>query len=662
MSKKLYALIVIFFILLFLIIPGYGVHFFEQIWSFPSNIFDKIILDEGTDPKALTEKFPITSIPLMVIALLGTGIYMTFKLGFPQIKRILHGIKVTKGDYDSTEDEGDLSHFKALSTALAATVGIGNIAGVATAVFIGGPGALFWMWITAFFGTSLKYAECTLALKYRETDSLGNTAGGPMYTIENGLGPKWRWLAVGFACFAVICSFFTGNAVQSNTLTQQVYNQFKDFFGNDSFLMSTKTFTILGADSDISIMHGIIGLITASLVGLVLIGGIRRIGNVTSYLVPGMAAIYVFCSLFIIIDNYDKIGEGFSLIFQMAFSPPSIIEPAVGVSAGVFVTVLNTMLIGVQRGLFSSESGQGSAAIAHSTAKTKHPVREGVVALLEPYIDTIIICTLTGLTIMVTGLWESTRFHSYNVDPFLKTEQVSNIKNEIYNDLESDKKEKKDDDKFFNKSIFLVTHSKTPAEQIVSIVTDIRNETNNENQALNLVEYQISKHDKNKNIWKDLTDYHIMYADSLEANIIVFGVEVDEEIRKKAKEKNIIIKNYTDQAMHYGVSLTSKAFKKGINYGDKMITIAVVLFALSTAISWSFYGDRAIEYLFGNKAIKYYRYFYVFMIFIGALLSVEAVWNFGDAALAFMTFPNLLAIILLSTKLKEISSKYFEKY
>ena len=658
MSKQRYALIVFGIIGILLLTVGH--EFFEKIWQFPKNLFSDNLLNS----------FPIAQIPLMVIALLGTGIYMTFKLGFPQLKRVIHGIKVTRGDYDDVEDEGDLSHFKALSTALAATVGIGNIAGVATAVFIGGPGALFWMWVTAFFGTSLKYAECTLALKYRETDSVGNTAGGPMYTIENGLGPKWRWLAVGFACFAVICSFFTGNAIQSNTLTQQVYSQLAVIFGDNHWIMETTEITVLGSDSHISIMHAILGLVTASLVGMVIIGGIKRIGNVTSYLVPGMAAIYVFCALFIVIDNYDKVGEAFSLIFNMAFNPPSIKEPAVGVTAGVFVTFLNTMLIGVQRGLFSSESGQGSAAIAHSTAKTKHPVREGVVALLEPYIDTIIICTLTGLVIMVTGSWESTRFHSYNIESDLKTEQINNISDEISGDLENDAKELIEEEKFFNKPSMLVTHSKEPIDQLIKLTSDLNIELETFKEVdsdynglnLNIIASKISQQDENKNVWKDLTLNHIMLADSLNANIIAFGIEVDDEIRKKAEEKGIKINNYTDQAMYKGVLLTSNAFKTGIPFGDKIVTLAVILFALSTAISWSFYGDRATEYLFGNKAIIYYRYFYVFMVFVGAMLSVEAVWNFGDAALAFMTFPNLIAIILLSTKLKSLSNTYFEKH
>ncbi len=522
MSKQKYTLLVFAIIGILLISPGIGVEFYDKVWSFPGNLLS----DE------FKSAFPIASIPLMVIALLGTGVYMTFKLGFPQLKHVLHGIRVTRGDYDDVEDEGDLNHFKALSTALAATVGIGNIAGVAIAIYYGGPGALFWMWITAFFGTALKYSECTLALQYRETDKFGNTAGGPMYTIENGLGPQWRWLAVTFAAFAVICSFFTGNAIQSFTLTDQLYSQFLPILGSNHPIM-VKSVIIPGI-LEPSIIQVILGVILAFIVGSVILGGIKRIGNVTGYLVPIMATIYVFTALFIVLSNFEKIGSSFNTIFSMAFNPPAQIS---GIGAGAIIAFLNTMMMGVKRGLFSSEAGQGSAAIAHSTAKTKYSVREGVVALLEPYIDTIIICTLTGLVIMVTDSWYFTEFYSTRIDPSISEEM------------------------WMNSSV-----------------------------------------------------------------------------------------------------LTSYAFAQGVPYGDKIVTLAVVLFAISTAISWSFYGERATDYLFGSNAIKYYRYFYVFMVFFGSTLLLEPVWIFGDAALGFMTFPNLIAIILLSTKLKDISTSYFEKY
>ena len=353
-----------------------------------------------------------------------------------------------------------------------------------------------------------------------------------MYTIENGLGPQWRWLAVTFAAFAVICSFFTGNAIQSFTLTDQLYSQFLPVLGSTHPIMAKSV--IIPGILEPSLLQIILGIILAFIVGSVILGGIKRIGNVTGYLVPIMATIYVFTALFIVLNNFEKVGSSFNTIFSMAFNPPAQIS---GIGAGAVIAFLNTMMMGVKRGLFSSEAGQGSAAIAHSTAKTRYSVREGVVALLEPYIDTIIICTLTGLVIMVTDSWHLTEFYATRIDPSIS------------------------EDMWMNSSV-----------------------------------------------------------------------------------------------------LTSHAFAQGVPFGDKIVTLAVVLFAISTAISWSFYGERATDYLFGSDAIKYYRYVYVFMVFVGSTLLLEPVWIFGDAALGFMTFPNLLAIILLSSKLKSLSNEYFEKY
>ncbi|MAW68951.1 MAG: sodium:alanine symporter family protein [Candidatus Marinimicrobia bacterium] len=468
----------------------------------------------------------------MVFALLGTGIFTTIYLGFPQIRYLLHGIKVTRGVYDDPNEAGDLSHFQALSTALSATVGIGNIAGVATAIYYGGPGALFWMWITAFFGSALKFAECTLAVEYRDFDKQGMTAGGPMYTIERGLGIKWRWLAIIFACFAVICSFATGNAIQSFTLSDQIYSEVTQMVGSEHWLTIKHQ---LMDNYAVSIQQIINGVLIATISGLVIIGGIKRIGNVTSYLAPFMAVIYFIAAMLIILANITDIPASFASIISMAFNPPAAVG---GVAGGTLLVVMNTMLWGVKRGLYSNEAGQGSAPIAHSTAKTEFPVREGVVALLEPFIDTIIICTLTGLTIIVTGTWHHTEFYTTRIDP-----------------------------------------------------------------------------------------------------------------------------TFTGELLN-GSLLTSLAFKNGLAwlfpFGDKIITLGVLLFAISTVISWSFYGDRATDYLFGEKAIPVYRSFYIFFVFIGAVASLEAIWAFGDAALGFMTFPNLISIILLSRVLKKLTTSYFD--
>ena len=335
----------IFFALIIFILYAFGVELFEKVWSFPS----------------------IRKVPLMVIALVGTGVFATIRLGFPQIKYLKHGINVTAGKYDNPKDEGDLNHFQALTTALSATVGVGNIAGVATAIYYGGPGALFWMWITAFFGTTLKYAECTLSLKYREINSQGFTAGGPMYTIENGMGKKWKWLAVAFAGFAIICSFATGNAIQSFTISDQIYSESVQVLGADHFLNTNRT--ILGI-INFNIQQVLVGLILAGLVGSVILGGIKRIGQVTGYLAPIMAVIYVFSSTLVLIHHSDKIGEAFTLIYNGVFNPTATV---IGAGGGAIMTMLNTMLMGIKRGLYSNEAGQGSAAIAHSAAKTNYP-------------------------------------------------------------------------------------------------------------------------------------------------------------------------------------------------------------------------------------------------------------------------------------------------
>ncbi|MCF8242025.1 MAG: amino acid carrier protein [Melioribacteraceae bacterium] len=520
--KKSIAAIVTYSIIFFILII-WGVSFFETVWVFPGN-FDFI----GNFP---SKDVPLGSIPFMVIALLGAGIFATIKLGFPQIRYFWHGIKVTAGVYDDPNDEGDLNHFRALTTALSATVGIGNIAGVATAIYYGGPGALFWMWVTAFFGTTLKFAESTLALHFRSFDSSGHTQGGPMYTIEKGLGANWRWLAIAFASFAVICSFATGNAIQSFTASDQIYSEVVQIVGANHFL--TSKFVLLQG-FEVSIQQIINGLLLVGLIGAVIIGGIGRIGKVTGLLAPIMALVYVIAALLILFSNFDSLAHSINLVFGMALNPPAQVA---GVAGGMFLFILNTMMWGIKRGLYSNEAGQGSAAIAHSTAKTKYSVREGSVAMLGPFIDTIMICSLTGLVILSTDSWFHTEFYVKFIDP-----------------------------------------------------------------------------------------------------------------------------NFTGEMMNSSI-LTSHAFKVGLswlfNYGDKIITVSVLLFAISTAISWSFYGDRAADYLFGSKSIIIYKWVFLLFVFIGAIAELEAVWGFGDAALGFMTFPNLISIVLLSGYLKKITKDYF---
>lgn len=443
--------------------------------------------------------FPAVA-PFMVVLLLGAGMYVTFRLGMIQLRRFKHAWQVISGKYDDPAHEGDITHFQALSAALSATVGIGNIAGVATAIHYGGPGALFWMWITAIFGMALKYAECTLSMGFRKINPDGSASGGPMYYIERGLGKGFKPMAVMFATCAVVSSFGSGNAVQAFTVADQF-------------------------NSDFGIPVWITGLVLVTLVGMVILGGIKRIGQVASKLAPFMAALYILAALVALGMHFEKIPGMFSLIISSAFNPPA----QIGGFAGA--TFLYTLVWGVKRGIFSNEAGQGSAPIAHAAAKTDEPVREGVVAMVGPFIDTLTICTMTGLVILLTDAW---------------------------------------------------------------IVTDAAGE------ALN------------------------------------------------------------------GSPMTAYAFETALSpligpYAKYLVTVAVFLFGISTAISWSYYGDRSIQYLVGERAVKPYKYMFLFMHFMGAIFSLEIVWGFGDIALGLMAIPNLIAVILLTPKVREMTKDYFSR-
>ncbi|MFO8129402.1 MAG: sodium:alanine symporter family protein [Bacteroidales bacterium] len=316
----------------------------------------------------------------VLLFLIPTGIYFIIKLKFLNVTRLGHSIRIVAGKFDKAGDKGDVNHFKALTTALSATVGTGNIVGVALAIYLGGPGAVFWMWITGFLGMILKYTECTLSHKYRKFNSDGSVSGGPMYYMEHGLKKKLgkyaKILAVVFAIATVLCSLGTGNMAQSNSMTDAL---------NTSY----------------HIPVWLSGIIITSLVLMVIVGGIKRIAEVTSRLVPFMAVVYFISALAVIITMHDQIPDAFAMIVTDAFTGTA--------AAGGFVgsTFFITMIWGIRRGLFSNEAGQGSAPIAHAAARTEYPAREGLVASLEPLVDTLIICTLTALMIILTGAWKT---------------------------------------------------------------------------------------------------------------------------------------------------------------------------------------------------------------------------------------------------------------
>ncbi len=428
--------------------------------------------------------------PITLIVLLGTGLYLTLRMGFVQLRGFRHATHLVSGKYTDPQHVGEVSHFQALSTALSATVGTGNIAGVAAAISLGGPGALFWMWVTAFLGMATKFAECTLSLKFREVSPNGEISGGPMYTLLHGL--KMKRTAVLFASFALIASFGIGNMVQANSVVDgisYIYPEARDY-------------------------AWLFGVIMATLVGLVIIGGVKRIARVAAILVPFMAIFYVAGSLLVLFNHAADIPGALSTIFNSALNVSAVGAAAVG----------EAIRWGVARGLFSNEAGLGSSPMAHAAARTNEPVREGLVAMLEPFIDTLVICSMTGLVIIVTG----------------------------------------------------------------------------------------------------------SYID---------------------RPDNLV-----------GAALTAHAFSETLGAaGAWVVGGGLTLFAFSTIISWSYYGDRSARFLFGEAAVMPYRVVYSLLVVFGAAVPLQLVWNFADVANILMAIPNLIALLLLAGLVKKLKTDYFSR-
>ncbi len=530
------------------------------------------------------------TIPIIVLALVGTGVFLTLRLGFVQLRHFGHGVAVATGKYDDPDDPGDVSHFQALSTALSATVGIGNIAGVAIAIHFGGPGALVWMWITAFVGMATKYCEVTLAQRYRvvdHDDAGGTVAGGPMYYIERGLGPGWRPLAVFFALALGITAFLTGNGVQANTMA-------------DTFL------------SSFGVPVWVTGLVTAALVAGTVLGGIPRIGRVTGLLAPAMAALYVLGGLTIMVLNVEAIGPAMWLILTEAFNPSAGIA-GTGVGA-----VLVTAMWGVKRGLFSNEAGQGSAPIAHAAAKTDEPVSEGVVALLEPFIDTIMICTMTALVIVMTGTW--------------KERVPSELTLGTGGDL-----------------AWVTVDAEGTATKVEEPPTRVE-----------VVEGVIERGPRFA--WHDVP-VDVLYTDAEQT--IPFTGTIDTARGVALPDDGLEQPVLYGDAVESGAPLTMLAFERGLSalggVGHYIVLVSVLLFGVSTAISWSYYGDRCAHYVLGPRAVLPYRAIYVLMHFLGAVVPLSLAWQLGDLLLGVVILPNLVALVFLAPQVAEMTHNYFER-
>ncbi|GAB3033478.1 alanine/glycine:cation symporter family protein [Bowmanella dokdonensis] len=527
--------------------------------------------------------------------LLGVGLFFTLYLGFPQIRYFRHAWLVVTGKLDRKGAPGDTSHFQALTTALSGTVGTGNIGGVAFAIFLGGPAALFWMWATAFLGMTTKFVEVTLSHKYRIKTEDGTMAGGPMFYMDRRLNMKW--LAVAFAIATVISSFGTGNLPQINNIAQGM----QATFGLEPMLT---------------------GGVLAVLLGLVILGGIHRIAKVTSRIVPFMSVLYIVGALGVIFYNIENIGPAFASVISDAFTGSA--------AAGGFLgaTIAYAFNRGVNRGLFSNEAGQGSAPIAHAAARADEPVSEGMVSILEPFIDTIIICTLTGLVILSSGVWKEKFDNQFErADMVILAGQYS---------------DQNDQDKH---QLYLYLNNET-GHQVKTF-----------NGSIEVV------------AGKALTrDFTVINARSV-AEDVMFSVGEKEDLftgtlnvqdGKLAKD-NIIV---TGKSLVHSATLTTIAFTRGFfgDYGQYIVSIGLLLFAFSTAIAWSYYGDRAMTYLLGPRSVMPYRVFYVAGFFWASFSDTTLVWNLAAVAIVVMTLPNLFGIMMLRKEMKETVDEYWRDF
>ncbi|MFT6993254.1 MAG: AGCS family alanine or glycine:cation symporter [Paraglaciecola sp.] len=527
--------------------------------------------------------------------LLGTGLFFTIYLKFPQVRYFKHAWLVVTGKYDKADAPGDTTHFRALTTALSGTVGTGNIGGVAFALFLGGPAALFWMWATAFFGMTTKFVEVTLSHKYRDKTPDGTMAGGPMYYMDKRLNMKW--LAVAFAIATVISSFGTGNLPQSNNIATSM----ESTFGFDPL---------------------VVGSVLGIFLALVILGGITRIAAVTSKIVPIMALIYIVGAFAVIFANIENVGPSIVSVFSDVFTGSAATGGFLG------ATIAYAFNRGVNRGLFSNEAGQGSAPIAHAAAKTDEPVSEGMVSILEPFIDTIIICTLTGLVILSSGVWKDKHLNTFDrTDMYILAGDY----------VESDAADKQTLYAYINN---LEGHGVS--------------QFNGEIQVVN-----------GKSVSKG---YTIFNARSFADNV-VFSLGDPEDnytgtlkvVEGSLVKDNIIVRG---ESLIHSASLTALAFTKGFfgESGKYIVSVGLLLFAFSTAIAWSYYGDRAMTYLLGPRSVMPYRVVYVAGFVWAAVSDTTLVWTLSAVAIVVMTLPNLFGIFLLRKEMKESVAEYWVKF
>ena len=537
--------------------------------------------------------------------LLGVGCFFTIYLGFPQVRYFKRAWGVLLGRHTRADAEGDTTHLQALSTALSGTVGTGNVGGVALAIFLGGPAALFWMWATAFVGMTTKFVEVTISHKYRVKDDHGEIAGGPMYFMERGLNMKW--LAVFFAVATVLSTLGSGNMPQSNNMAA-------------------------GLQASFEIPTWASGLVLATLLGLVIIGGIKRIARVATAIVPAMGILYAIGAFAVLASNYHEVGPAFVSVFRDAFTGSAATGGFLGAS---FAYAFNK---GVNRGLFSNEAGQGSAPIAHASARADEPVSEGLVSILEPFLDTLVICTLTGMVILASGAWKDKFDNEFDV---------------------------------FDTQFLAGTYTDSDPQHVASLHAYL-NDVGAETVTLDGVPYEIGDVERASGSFP-IADgrlvgggFTVLHNRSIAEDVRFLGEGAVPfngviEVENGALATPGITLN--GKSLVHSVRLTSEAFKRSFfgEYGQYAVTVGLVLFAFSTAIAWSYYGDRAITYLFGTtRWVMPYRGAYVLAFFLATILDTSLVWLVSAVTLTLMALPNLVGIVLLCREMKATIRDYWE--
>ncbi len=528
------------------------------------------------------------------ILLVGTGIFFTIYLGFPQFKFFGKALNLVSGKNHKQDADGETSGFEALTTAMSGAVGTGNIGGVALAIWTGGPAAIFWMWITAIFGMTTKFVEVTMGHKYRTKLADGSISGGPMYYIEHALNMKWAGIL--FAFLMMITAIGSGNMPQIN---------------NIALVMST----------EFSVPKIFTGLFLGALLWVIIIGGIQRIASVASKIIPIMGLIYLGGALVILIENYQNIIPSFNVIFAQVFTGSAAVGGFLGASFAM------SLKYGVARGLYSNEAGQGSSPIAHASSKNTS-IDQGIVSILEPFIDTIVVCSVTALVILSSGVWTE-KFDT----TFSKTDMV--ILEGTYSDEENT-----------DGTYIYPDHMANLTNYVQSLDSDV-------NEFSGILDVK-----DGKLVASQVT---ILHSRSIAENIIIkdgndlYSGKLN--ISKGKISEAVIVEG---KSLVSSAELTAKAFSQGTfgDYGGKLVAISLLLFAFSTAITWCYYGDRSTAYIFGEKAVFWYRNFYVLCFILAAVIDTTIVWNIAYVSVALVSIPNLIALFFLRKEVKKLSDEY----